>query len=73
MGLALQRKIMGEEEIPTCLFNGGTGGSLISEHFKNEDNPEDLITIYGKLLYRVRKCVVIKYSVNHEYPFLRFP
>lgn len=69
MGLALQRKIMGEEEIP----NGGTGGSLISEHFKNEDNPEDLNTIYGKLLYRVRKCVVIKYSVNHEYPFLRFP
>ncbi|MGC9513724.1 MAG: sialate O-acetylesterase [Fidelibacterota bacterium] len=58
MGLALQRKIMEEEGIPTCLFNGGTGGSSISEHFKNEVTPEDLNTIYGKLLYRIRKSGV---------------
>ena len=60
MGLALQRKIMEEEGIPTCLFNGGTGGSSISEHFKNEEMPEDLNTIYGKLLYRIRKSGVTR-------------
>lgn len=60
MGLAIQRMIMEEEGIPTCLFNGGTGGSNISEHLKSNTGPEDLNTIYGKLLYRIRKSGVTR-------------
>ena len=55
LGLYIQKYILEEFQIPTCLINGGTGGSVIAEHLPEGTNRMDLNTIYGKLLYRVRK------------------
>jgi len=54
-GLKLQKLIFDKYKIPTCIINVGTGGSKIEENLKNEKNPIDLNTIYGKLLYRTIK------------------
>ncbi|MBN1542534.1 hypothetical protein JW992_10340 [candidate division KSB1 bacterium] len=56
LGLYIQKEILEKTGIPTCLINGGTGGSTIDEHLPNSADPLDLNTIYGKTLYRVRKA-----------------
>jgi hypothetical protein len=56
LGIAIQKILLQEQEMPTCLINGGTGGSTISEHLPNESQRTDLATIYGKVLYRVQKA-----------------
>ncbi|UCD37190.1 MAG: T9SS type A sorting domain-containing protein [Fidelibacterota bacterium] len=55
LGLYIQKFISEQHQIPTCLINGGTGGSMISEHLPSAANRMDLKTIYGKVLYRVQK------------------
>lgn len=54
-GLRLQKLIKENLGIPTCVINGGKGSSKIEDHLRNNFNPTDLTTIYGKLLYRVKK------------------
>jgi len=56
LGLYIQKMILEETGMPTCLINGGTGGSVIAEHLPNATDPADLSTIYGKTCYRVRKA-----------------
>lgn len=56
LGLYIQKNIREEYQMPTCLINGGTGGSVISEHLPNAANRTDLTTIYGKVLYRMQKA-----------------
>ena len=54
-GLKLQELIKNTYGIPTCVINGGRASSSILMHLRNESNPTDLTTAYGKLLYRVKK------------------
>jgi len=60
LGIYIQKYILEEYQIPTCLINGGTGGSVIAEHLPNTQDRMDLNTIYGKLFYRVRKAGIDK-------------
>jgi len=55
-GLRLQELIKTNYGIPTCFINGGRASSNISMHLRNESNPTDLTSVYGKLLYRVKKA-----------------
>lgn len=55
-GLRLQKFIKENFGIPTCIINGGLGGSAIEANLRNNSNPMDLSTAYGKLLYRVTKA-----------------
>lgn len=55
-GLRLQKLIKENFGIPTCIINGALGGSFIEMHMRNNSNPMDLTTVYGKLLYRVSKA-----------------
>ncbi|MBV6478669.1 MAG: hypothetical protein HGGPFJEG_01424 [Ignavibacteria bacterium] len=55
-GLRLQKFIKENFGIPTCIINGGLGGSAIEVNLRNNGNPMDLSTAYGKLLYRVTKA-----------------
>ena len=43
-------------QVPVCIINGAKGGTRIDQHHRNEANPLDLDTIYGRLLYRVQKA-----------------
>jgi len=55
LGIYIQKYILEKNGIPSCLINGGTGGSVIVEHLPDASNRTDLNTIFGKLLYRVQK------------------
>jgi hypothetical protein len=50
--LDLQRRILGGYSVPTCIITGGVGGTTIEQNMRNESNPLDLNTIYGRTLYR---------------------
>ncbi|MEY4541225.1 MAG: hypothetical protein RLZZ306_2982 [Bacteroidota bacterium] len=58
-GLEIQRLILEKYKIPTCIINGGVPGTQIDLHQKNNNNPIDLGSIYGRLLYRVQKTKAI--------------
>ncbi|REA59284.1 hypothetical protein DSL64_18330 [Dyadobacter luteus] len=56
-GLELQKQILEEEGIPTCVINGSLPGKKISEFLIDSDtNPINVNSLYGSLLTRVRKA-----------------
>ncbi len=55
LGLYIQKLLLEKFQIPTCILNGGTGGSVIAEHLPDENDRFDLNTVYGRLLYRYAK------------------
>ncbi|HMQ69871.1 MAG TPA: sialate O-acetylesterase [Ignavibacteria bacterium] len=55
-GLYLQKQIVENTGIPTCIINGGRGSSTIEMNLRNNFNQTDLTTTYGRLLYRVLKA-----------------
>ena len=57
-GIRLQQLILESYGIPTCVINGGSGGSNISYNLRNDADPMDLNTAYGRLLYRAVKSRV---------------
>ena len=55
-GMELQKNIASKYGIPTCFLNEAAVGSTIKEHNNRDaNNPLNLSTIYGRLLYRVKK------------------
>ena len=42
--------------MPVCFINGAVGGTRIDQHQRNAADPEDMTTIYGRLLWRVRQA-----------------
>ncbi len=55
-GMELAKRMVNSRQIPLCVFNGAVGGTRIDQHQRNEDNPTDLGTIYGRLLWRVQQA-----------------
>lgn len=55
-GMELGRRLVESHKIPIFLINGAVGGTRIDQHQRNEADPEDLSTIYGRLLWRVRRA-----------------
>ena len=56
-GLELQRSIIEQEGIPTCIINGSLPGKKLSEFLVRDDaNPASPSSLYGSLLYRVAKA-----------------
>ncbi|MFM8252706.1 MAG: DUF2341 domain-containing protein [Planctomycetota bacterium] len=53
-GLELGRRLVEQERIPICFINGAVGGTRIDQHQRSVDDPTDVQTIYGRLLWRVR-------------------
>ena len=53
-GLRAAELLLQQEQVPMGLINGAVGGTAIIQHLRNEANPTDLSTIYGRLLYRAR-------------------
>lgn len=52
----LATKLVANHRIPICIINGAVGGTRIDQHQRHPQNDEDLTTIYGRLLWRVRQA-----------------
>jgi len=55
-GMELARRLVESQQVPICIINGAVGGTRIDQHQRNEADPTDTTTIYGRLLWRVRKA-----------------
>ena len=54
MDLAL--RLVESRKVPICIINGAAGGTLIEAHQRNDANPTDPQTIYGRLLNRIQQA-----------------
>ncbi|MCY3017703.1 MAG: DUF2341 domain-containing protein [Planctomycetota bacterium] len=52
----LANRLVDNYKIPICIINGAVGGSRIDQHQRNPQNPQDMTTIYGRLLWRVQQA-----------------
>ncbi|MCF7732545.1 MAG: hypothetical protein K9N23_12710 [Akkermansiaceae bacterium] len=55
-GMDLARRLVERQKIPLFIVNGAGGGTRIDQHQRNEANPDDLNTIYGRMLLRVKQA-----------------
>ncbi|MFM1769201.1 MAG: hypothetical protein RJA22_1730 [Verrucomicrobiota bacterium] len=55
-GMELGRRLVASRQVPVCILNGAVGGTRIDQHQRNPTNAEDVATIYGRLLWRVREA-----------------
>jgi hypothetical protein len=55
-GMELARRLVENRKVPVCIINGAVGGTRIDQHQRNPADPEDVSTIYGRLLWRVRQA-----------------
>ncbi|MBF0433579.1 MAG: T9SS type A sorting domain-containing protein [Fibrobacteria bacterium] len=53
-GIIFSRLIVDTYNIPVAIFNGAMGGANIDYFHRNDSEPEDLSTNYGRLLHRVK-------------------
>ena len=60
--LRVQRDYVEKLHIPSVCISGGVGGTAIESHLPNDQNPTDLQTIYGSMLYRAQKSGLAKHA-----------
>jgi alpha-L-fucosidase len=53
-GMVFANKLVEKYGIPICIMNGAVGGTRVDQHQRNEVNPNDSTTIYGRLLTRIQ-------------------
>lgn len=56
--LRAARILVDRYQIPIAMMNGSVGGTALYLHKRDDLNPENLDTIYGRLLYRARRAGV---------------
>lgn len=55
-GLRMGEIVVARTGVPVALLNGAVGGTRIEAHQRDPNDPENLATIYGRLLYRARRA-----------------
>ncbi len=55
-GVELGKLLIEKHKIPICIINGAQGGTRIDQHQRNETDPTDVTTIYGRLLWRLQQA-----------------
>ncbi len=55
-GMELAKRLVESQKVPVFIVNGAVGGTRVDQHQRNEANPTDLSTIYGRMLWRVRQA-----------------
>ena len=53
-GVELGKTLIETHKVPICILNGAQGGTRIDQHQRNEADPTDVTTIYGRLLWRLQ-------------------
>ncbi|MBF0432012.1 MAG: hypothetical protein HQK83_12080 [Fibrobacteria bacterium] len=54
-GLTFAKQIVDAYKIPVCLFNGALGGAATNVFYRNDSDPYDFGSNYGRMLTRVTK------------------
>ena len=55
-GMELAKRLVESQKMPIFIINGAVGGTRIDQHQRNEADPTDLKTIYGRMLWRVQQA-----------------
>jgi len=55
-GMELAKRLVASDKMPVCFINGAVGGTRIDQHQRNDADPTDLTTIYGRTLWRVQQA-----------------
>ena len=55
-GMDLAKRLVRQHRMPICIFNGAVGGTRIDQHQRDEANPTNPDTIYGRLLWRLQQA-----------------
>lgn len=55
-GMELAKRLLESRKVPVFILNGAVGGTRIDQHQRNEVNPTDLRTIYGRMLWRAEQA-----------------
>lgn len=55
-GMELAKDLVASQQVPIFIINGAVGGTRIDQHQRSEENPADLSTIYGRMLWRVQQA-----------------
>ncbi len=58
-GMELAKRLVASQKMPIFIINGAAGGTRIDQHQRNDANPTDLTTIYGRTLWRARQARLI--------------
>ena len=55
-GIELARKLVERHKMPIFIINGAKGGTRIDQHQRNPQDPTDVDSIYGRLLWRLQQA-----------------
>ena len=55
-GMELARQLVEEHQLPIFVINGAKGGTRIDQHQRDGEDPTNVETIYGRLLWRLREA-----------------
>jgi len=55
-GMKMSSDIANSLDMPLVILNGAVDGTYIDQHLRDNAKPENLNTIYGRLLYRAKKA-----------------
>jgi hypothetical protein len=55
-GMVLAKRLLESQKVPIFIITAAVGGSRIDQHQRNEADPIDLTTIYGRMLWRVQQA-----------------
>jgi len=55
-GMELAKRLVQSQKMPIFIINAAVGGTRIDQHQRNEADPTDLKTIYGRMLWRVQQA-----------------
>ncbi len=55
-GMELAKRLLESQKMPIFIVNGAVGGTRIDQHQRNEAEPTDRNTIYGRMLARVEQA-----------------
>jgi len=55
-GMDLANRLVKSQKVPIFILNAAKGGTRIDQHQRNDDDPTDLDTIYGRMLWRIKQA-----------------
>jgi hypothetical protein len=55
-GMDLAKRLLASQKVPIFILTAAVGGTRIDQHQRNEADPTDLTTIYGRMLWRIQQA-----------------